>query len=330
MSEQKRDTWVDAVKLFACILVVLGHFAQSMVTAGLYPASSVYRHFISGIYSFHVPLFFICSGYLYQKYNRGTWKNTVVNKAISLGIPYVIFSALTWLLKTLFAGSVNNPSSVPLWRALLLEPISPYWYLYVLFFMFVLIPVLRSKAALWGVFLAAFIVKLAGIFLDLSAIYLLDRFADNAFWFCGGMVLSQFSLPPAKKPLSLSVSSCAVAAFLILCIFVPEFKGSAFIWGLLACAGFIGLLVHVKPYSFIGLGAKYTMPVFLMHTLVAAPVRVILTRLGIADPAAHTVIGLAASFAGPVLVALLLDRIPFTNFILYPGKYIKLPKEPKA
>lgn len=30
---KKRDCWVDNVKVVACILVVLGHFFQSMVKA---------------------------------------------------------------------------------------------------------------------------------------------------------------------------------------------------------------------------------------------------------------------------------------------------------
>ena len=42
MSEQTavgtREVWVDDVKVIACILVVLGHFFQSMTKAGIVPA----------------------------------------------------------------------------------------------------------------------------------------------------------------------------------------------------------------------------------------------------------------------------------------------------
>ena len=60
-----REKWVDDVKVIACILVVLGHFFQSMVKASIMPDSDLYEWFITTIYDFHVPLFFIYSGYLY-------------------------------------------------------------------------------------------------------------------------------------------------------------------------------------------------------------------------------------------------------------------------
>lgn len=61
----KREIWVDNVKVIACILVVLGHFFQSMTKSNILPANDLYEWFEQTIYFFHVPLFFICSGYLY-------------------------------------------------------------------------------------------------------------------------------------------------------------------------------------------------------------------------------------------------------------------------
>ena len=65
-----REKWVDDVKVIACILVVLGHFFQSMTKANILPENDLYKWFNTTIYYFHVPLFFICSGYLYQKYSK--------------------------------------------------------------------------------------------------------------------------------------------------------------------------------------------------------------------------------------------------------------------
>ena len=65
--ESKRLAWIDLIKLFACVLVVLGHFFQSMEAAGYLSASDLLRWFDRTIYYFHVPLFFLCSGYLHQK-----------------------------------------------------------------------------------------------------------------------------------------------------------------------------------------------------------------------------------------------------------------------
>ncbi len=108
MSEQAvvrtRDVWVDDVKVIACILVVLGHFFQSMTKVNILPENDLYKWFNTTIYYFHVLLFFICSGYLYQKYSNvndfKSWKKNVVKKALALGVPYVTFSTVTWVLKT--------------------------------------------------------------------------------------------------------------------------------------------------------------------------------------------------------------------------------------
>lgn len=58
-----REKWIDDVKVIACILVVLGHFFQSMTKANILPENDLYKWFNTTIYYFHVPLFFICSGF---------------------------------------------------------------------------------------------------------------------------------------------------------------------------------------------------------------------------------------------------------------------------
>ena len=138
-----REKWVDDVKVIACILVVLGHFFQSMTKANILPENDLYQWFNTTIYYFHVPLFFICSGYLYQKYSKVSdfinWKKNVIKKALALGVPYVTFTTATWVLKTVFSGSVNDQVG-GLGDTLLLHPTAPYWYLYALFFIFLLTP----------------------------------------------------------------------------------------------------------------------------------------------------------------------------------------------
>ena len=98
----KREARVDYIKLLACILVVLGHFFQSMMKASILPENGLYNWFNSTIYYFQVPLFFICSGYLYQRYSIVTdgksWIKNVEKKAVVLGIPYFVLSIVTWLL----------------------------------------------------------------------------------------------------------------------------------------------------------------------------------------------------------------------------------------
>ena len=153
-----REKWVDDVKVIACILVAVGHFFQSMVKASILSDGNLYKWFITTIYYFHVPLFFICSGYLYQKYSRvnsvSSWCRNVAKKVLELGVPYVTFSTATWILKKIFSSSVNNHVG-GLGDTLLFHPASPYWYLYALFFIFLLTPTFMSvKMAVGGLIIA--------------------------------------------------------------------------------------------------------------------------------------------------------------------------------
>lgn len=153
-----REKWVDDVKAIACILVILGHFFQSMTKASILPENDLYEWFETTIYYFHVPLFFICSGYLYQKYSKvnsvGSWCKNVTKKALALGIPYATFTTATWVLKKAFSSSVNNQIG-GLEDTLLFHPASPYWYLYALFFIFLLTPTFKSaKMAVGGLIVA--------------------------------------------------------------------------------------------------------------------------------------------------------------------------------
>ena len=155
-----REKWVDDVKVIACILVVLGHFFQSMTKANILPENDLYKWFNTTIYYFHVPLFFICSGYLYQKYSKvndfKSWKKNVAKKALALGVPYVTFTTATWILKKVFSDSVNDQIG-GLGDTLLLHPTAPYWYLYALFFIFLVTPTF-STVKMASVGLAATIV----------------------------------------------------------------------------------------------------------------------------------------------------------------------------
>ena len=182
-----REKWVDDVKVIACILVVLGHFFQSMTKANILPENDLYRWFNTTIYYFHVPLFFICSGYLYQKYSKvndfKSWKKNVAKKALALGVPYVTFTTATWILKKVFSGSVNDQIG-SLGDTLLLHPTAPYWYLYALFFIFLVTPTF-STVKMASVGLAATIAAKVCILTGGGQEYTLYRpFSQMKFGLC--------------------------------------------------------------------------------------------------------------------------------------------------
>ena len=69
-----------------------------------------------------------------------TWIKNVKKKMLALGIPYLTFTTVTWMLKHVFSGAVNNELQTGLVETIFLKPTAPYWYLYALFFIFLITP----------------------------------------------------------------------------------------------------------------------------------------------------------------------------------------------
>lgn len=332
MSEKAavREKWVDAIKVIACILVVLGHFFQSMMKANILPENDLYEWFNTTIYYFHVQLFFVCSGYLYQKYSKvngaSSWFKNMVKKILALGVPYVTFTTATWVLKKVFSSSVNDQIG-GLGDTLLFHPTAPYWYLYALIFIFLVTPTFSSaKAAIVGL-----IVALAGKLLILAkggyGVYAVSTVLSNEVWFVLGMSICAFDIKVKNKKLQ-GMASGLVFIVLSIVIYKMDIEdaGVSFAMGLLACIAVIFLVANFEDKFGKGIDflAKYTMPIFLMHTLFAALMRSVLLKIGIENAAIHVMLGLSISLVGPIVTAWIMKKKRWLEFFLYPNKFIKL------
>lgn len=338
MVEQRtREVWVDYVKVLACSLVVLGHFFQSMTEAQILPKTDLYNWFIQTIYMFHVPLFFICSGYLYQSYScvdsLQSWGKNVLKKFLALGIPYFAFSTLTWILKTVFSSSVNNEIEMGLFETLFLSPTAPYWYLYALFFVFLITPTFKNKKATYIGLSIAVAFKLILIFVGGFGIQIISYVLSNEFWFVVGMFISVMKFPSfAKQNRYLVIGLLGFVLFLLLSILIYilniVINGIEFLLGIVACLSIV--LIFIKLFAdngtnrVLGFFARYTMPVFLMHTLFAAPFRVLLIKIGITNAIVHVVLGITISFAGPIIVGKIAKVSKYLEIFFYPTKFIRI------
>lgn len=320
----KRELWVDSVKIYACILVVLGHLFQSMTKTGLMGASNLYLWFNQTIYYFHVPLFFLCSGYLYQKHSKIdsflTWKKYLHKKLYSLGIPYITFTTITFFLKKIFENSVNDQSTEYL-STLFLNPIAPYWYLYVLFFLFTVIPTVQNENKLKLFLGLSMLSKIAmeafGEILPMP--YLLSGILNQSVWFVSGMYLTI----PKMNPWSHKKSSILGILFLLVSILFYKnnitFVGMELFLGCLACftiAAFFRSYDQRKKTSTYELSTKiilffsnYTFSIFLMHTIFAAGIRSILLKIGVTNIILHSVFGLLSSLVFPIITSWFIGQL---------------------
>jgi len=330
----EREVWVDNVKVVACLLVVLGHFWQSMVQADIVSNNRMYVWFNYSISSFHVSLFFICSGYLYQKYSKvnsfDSWRKNISKKLICLGIPYLSFSMLTWLLKKILANSVNIQAA-GLIETLLIMPIPPYWYLYTLLLLFCVTPTFSKKISA-NIFVVFSLILRIYLGVNGTEVYAVSTIMTNEIWFVFGMYLCIINFRDILDKInSIQMGILLWCIFIILRIFIFKYNLNTgalrFCIGLIACLAIIMIVVPIskdkktKKHS-IDL-REYTFPIFLMHTIFAAPIRIILLRFGIENIVVHTLVGVSVSLMGPIIVSGIMKKSKWMEFFLYPGKYIK-------
>ena len=133
--------WIFIAKGIGILFVVIGHF---------HPKSSptYWPEFYRIIYSFHMPLFFILSGYLYN-YRKYSYYSLIKAKTRRLLYPFISIALVFFLIKCL-AGSVvtlDRPVSINSIYALLVDPINSYmpilWFVYALFLVFAIYPLVR-------------------------------------------------------------------------------------------------------------------------------------------------------------------------------------------
>ena len=140
-SGSKRIEYIDRLKGFAIVLVVLGHVTDGYFFGRFDPGSDdIFWTICNIIYSFHMPLMMMISGYLFSAayLYRGEeksllikWKRAAVH-LLNMLFVYIVFSLMYGFLKMKMSGVVTDVVTVDDLKGIFVKSISPFWYLYVL------------------------------------------------------------------------------------------------------------------------------------------------------------------------------------------------------
>ena len=325
----KREVWLDYLRAFACILVTVGHLLKSLEEASIIKDCMLVSLFVQMIYHFHVNIFFFCSGYLFQKsYSTGVGQSGIVRKfirCIDLVVPYVVFSAITYVIKVVLGSDVNSPIENSLIGILLNKPINQMWYLYALIMIMMLTPVIKSGKMAYIIFCLAFGVKVV-LNIGNCAIEPVRYLFGNEIWFVLGMLWNY-----KKIELNKVVSVICGILFILLALYEYKF-GITNVWfnfiltfiGLFASIGIVWRMTHEREkMTFVWkMLSKYMFQIYLMHTICAAGIRIILMRLENTSIMIHTIMGLIFSFCVPVICAMIAEKTKILNIVFFPSKTI--------
>ena len=212
-----------------------------------------------------------------------------------------------------------------------ISPVAPYWYLYALFFMFVFIPCLKNKkqaSVLLTASVAARAVYLVLAYNSVSVSYPIKSTLGRMIWFALGIFLA-FNIIDLKAIYSKITMAVFFAAAIALSIYYyRELNGDLIIQTIIGVLFVVAILVlsqnlrisFIEKLSFKF--SEYFMPVYVMHTIFSAGVRILLIKVGVQSPIIHIICGLFAGFIIPIAVYEIAKKIPPLLFFIYPKKAI--------
>ncbi len=128
---KKRENWIDILKGFGALFILLGHVVNNTSYIKVY------------LYSFHIPLFFFVSGYLFNR--KPNIYEHIKEKFKRFVIPYFIFSFISFEVFTLFND--NNMDKLEIIKGFFfLNGSNPWnsslWFLIIIFFTLIIMNLL--------------------------------------------------------------------------------------------------------------------------------------------------------------------------------------------
>lgn len=157
-----RLDYVDVAKGIATICVILGHLSVTP------------RPLVIWIYTFHIPLFFLLSGFVLNLDKYPTFLSFFTDKVKKLLIPYLWLSVLTWIwIYCVRDFSINKNSLIKFIGIFICAKDTPYylslWFIMSLFFSQILLYILLRCLSEKGKLIKICLCFVVGVFI--SSIY---------------------------------------------------------------------------------------------------------------------------------------------------------------
>lgn len=332
----KRITWIDSLKGFAILCVVLGHIADGYLSAGLFPEyRGILRAIYNGTYLFHMPLFFALSGMVFQiayveKETGKLKKNRLRTQSSNLIFLYVMYCFLIWIFKLCVSKYVNKPveASAILW--ILGKPIYPYWYLYVLLVQYLLFAIDKVRTCDPRILLPVLLCMSAvSGYVDTHDWFQIKHILQYTVFFYLGILLAEGSdirlFSPSLVILLLTVSAAVTAVFWnadrYICS-IPFFNTVAAL-GIVMSLLYLFSRVPIFEKRVLSLFGRYSLEIYLIHCFLTAGNRVLFSKIGIENFWASVALNLLISTAAPMILALLAKSLGFYDLFFRPGRLLE-------
>ena len=343
ISSKKRIDYIDALKGFAIILVVLGHIADGYSNSTNVPHDFWWSLF-NVIYSFHMPLFIVISGFLYEKayLSRKKSGKKVLAHTLDIAWVYVVFCCFYGVIKIAFFDFVKEDISLSditsIWKC----SIAPFWYLYILIVYYIVFYFLNNIPCRLTMSLLI-IINLLSASIPNETSFELHRIAYYAVFFGLGIMISQkksemfdFKLSilefavavliavilwnnPSEKHLYVIPYVNGIIAFFTIPIIWTTFEKKSESFGI------------IKKF-FVFLGMK-SIEIYVFHTMFTSLARVsingITGKLGLVGIPVQIIWGLIIGIGAPVIISIVLEKTHIKKTVFRPFSEILCTDKPK-
>lgn len=326
--DTKRLQWIDTLKGFAIILVVLGHTLDGSL---MYNTSNWMINLHTIIYAFHMPLFFFLSGCTFALSKKNTDTKLFFSRMLELLIVYIFWSFLMYFGKKSFANEVNNPLSHSFFYHLLFSPVAPFWYLITLIMYSVLTFIIKGNKKLqYILFIVALLISgIIPIFTfwnnskELSFLY---RLFFHFVFFLGGFL---FIRKNCTRKVSLSrriiVYCITLFSIIIYCVFnlynklmINEVLAWLFIVTFIMICMKLSKIFTPHILNYYG---HYSLYIYCLHNFCTVALRILLKNT-ITNGGEYVCIVFLTTMIICTFAIIIIQKIKFLNIFFMPAKTI--------
>jgi fucose 4-O-acetylase-like acetyltransferase len=313
--EKSRMPWVDYLRGIAIVLVVYRHVLIGIERTGrsipvlLEQANMIF-------FSFRMPLFFILSGlFISSSIAKRAIKKLVAIKFENLLYPYLVWAFLQTTLQIVLSNYTNAERTLEDYTYILYQPrgLDQFWYLPALFNTTIIYILVKTKLRFqnWMQLILGVALYFTGPYLrDVSMMS--DWMEFYIFFAIGDSLSGIFFKQPAQRFLNSSLTLLLIIPIFALTqyYYVKQFDAITQVEfltiSLIGCVSmfvFAFRLQRLNILSFLRVLGFHSLYIYVMHVIVSAFVRLILTKFaGITDPSILLLSGIITGVIIPVML----------------------------
>ena len=307
-----RVAWIDAARGIGIVCVVFGHVGRGLTSADI-ATGPTWSWVDYGLYTFHMPLFFVLAGVNLPTSLARQSEGFLRGKLWTIAYPYVLWSLIQGGLLVALSSYTNHRADISDVLKLGWQPMSQFWFLYVLMLCQLAGFALASRPRL--LLGSAAVSFVAANFLPPG--FVVEQFLHAFPYFAFGILASSRLLAwgPGRDWLWGCIAAAGLAAFIPSSGLLDHMNSDAAAALPASVCGITLLFLLARGLGgsvqrFACLLGKVSMTIYILHILAASAARILLVRLHVPpDPWLYAGLCTVAGVTAPVVAHFVLLRL---------------------